>query len=542
MSDVVVCCADIPEGDADAIAGGILAMGGNYTTKVTTLVTHIVALSLENDMCEIAKQRNLNCRFVLPHWFDDCLKLGRKIDERPYELPDAEILQTMDIKAPNGRLRNEHVRDALDPHPENQSINRKEKVTIFKGKIFMLSRDLGIGDYLRGVLVQMIKMSDGSVTDNLREANYLVCKYREGKEFKQASRAGIDVGNLAWLYYLITHDQWTSPLRRLLHYPIARHGLPGFQNLKISLSNYSGEARTYMENLIAATGAECTKTLRQENTHLITAHDKSEKCSAAKDWNIHMINHLWLEDSYAQWHMQSVTKKRYTHFPPRTNLGEVVGQTQIDRKVIERCFLSDDDTEMADAPTTNEGASKSKGSSFATDRSSPTPSKATRKRQLQNGGVKDEPEKYQTPIVGRHAAAGKESITPMTTGSRRSKDVAMAKLQDYTPDIALYEKERKRVGGVVHGGRRKNDEANVKTGSKRSMDPADTDDDIVENNKKQRTGPASASMHLLISGYKRWVGKPKEEDAETVSQLSPCYYLALTISETTSRARNHCGS
>lgn len=541
MSDVVVCCADIPEGDADAIAGGILAMGGNYTTKITTLVTHIVALSLENDMCEIAKQRNLNCRFVLPHWFDDCLKLGRKIDERPYELPDAEILQTLDNKAPNGRLKNEHVRDAMDPHPEKQPIRRNSKVTTFKGKVFMLSRDLGIGEYLRGILDGMITVSGGIVTEILKEADYLVCKYREGKEFKQASKAGIDVGNLAWLYYLITHDQWTSPFRRLLHYPIARHGLPGFQNLKISLSNYSGEARTYMENLIAATGAECTKTLRQENTHLITAHDQSEKCAAAKDWNIHMINHLWLEDSYAQWHLQSMTKKRYTHFPPRTNLGEVVGQTQIDRKVIERFFLNDDDTEMVDAPTTNEATSKTKDSSFDTNQSSPTPSKVARKKPLQNGGTKDEHEKYQTPVTGRHVGVGKEDVTPLTTGSRKSKDVALAKLHNLTPDIALYEKERKRVGGVVHGGRRKNDESNVKVGLKRSIDTADTDDDDVDN-KKQRIGPAPAVMHLLISGYKRWIGKPKEEDAEIVSEPLSNQCRRLTTSETTSRAWNYCGS
>lgn len=68
LSDVVVCCADLPEGDADAIAGGVLAMGGLYTTKVTGQVTHIVALTMESDKCAIVVSKKLSIKIVLPHW------------------------------------------------------------------------------------------------------------------------------------------------------------------------------------------------------------------------------------------------------------------------------------------------------------------------------------------------------------------------------------------------------------------------------------------------------------------------------------------
>ena len=78
LSDVVACCADLPEGDADAIAGGILAMGGMFTTKLTNQVTHIVALSMDSTECDTAVRRQMKIKIVLPHWFDDCLKLGRK--------------------------------------------------------------------------------------------------------------------------------------------------------------------------------------------------------------------------------------------------------------------------------------------------------------------------------------------------------------------------------------------------------------------------------------------------------------------------------
>lgn len=69
LSDVIVTCADdIPEGDQEAIIGGVLAMGGQYSNAVTKMTTHIVALTLENDKCELARAKNLKSKIVLPHW------------------------------------------------------------------------------------------------------------------------------------------------------------------------------------------------------------------------------------------------------------------------------------------------------------------------------------------------------------------------------------------------------------------------------------------------------------------------------------------
>jgi len=68
-SGLVVCCADLPSGDSDAIIGGVLAMGGLYSSPVTKLVTHIVALTTDNDKCQAALKKNLKCKIVLPHWY-----------------------------------------------------------------------------------------------------------------------------------------------------------------------------------------------------------------------------------------------------------------------------------------------------------------------------------------------------------------------------------------------------------------------------------------------------------------------------------------
>lgn len=48
FSGVVVTTVDLPEGDKEAIYGGVLALGGQYSSSITRLVTHVVALSLDN--------------------------------------------------------------------------------------------------------------------------------------------------------------------------------------------------------------------------------------------------------------------------------------------------------------------------------------------------------------------------------------------------------------------------------------------------------------------------------------------------------------
>jgi hypothetical protein len=68
FSDLVIACADIPEGDKEAIAGGVLAMGGVYSYQLSKLVTHLIALSADDERCQIAIQKNLKCKILLPHW------------------------------------------------------------------------------------------------------------------------------------------------------------------------------------------------------------------------------------------------------------------------------------------------------------------------------------------------------------------------------------------------------------------------------------------------------------------------------------------
>lgn len=70
FSGLVLCCADIPEGDKDAVMGGVLATGGLYSSSVTKMVTHIVALTMDHDKCQTVLKKDLTCKIVLPHWYE----------------------------------------------------------------------------------------------------------------------------------------------------------------------------------------------------------------------------------------------------------------------------------------------------------------------------------------------------------------------------------------------------------------------------------------------------------------------------------------
>ncbi|KAJ9668663.1 regulator of Ty1 Transposition [Coniosporium apollinis] len=548
LSDVTVTCADLPEGDKEGIAGAVIAMGGQYSPALSKMVTHVVALTMDNEKCEVALKKRLRCKIVLPHWFDDCLKLGRRIPEDPYLLPNPLILSNKDV--PHKIPSNRDVQGATSPVPQVwPPVSVPPRVLdVFKGKKIMFSADLEMGQHLYDTLEEIVDYGGGELINLIDEADTYICNWREGQDYVKASQAGKAVGNVTWLYYLITHNAWTSPMRRLLHYPLPRGGIPGFENFKISLSNYTGEARIYLENLVRATGAEFTKTMKQDNTHLITAHLASEKCEAAKDWGISLVNHLWLEESYAKCKLQPLTNPRYSHFPPRTNLGEVIGQTQLDREAVERLFFPPNPmqpTPSSGAPPKTNGAVSSAPAVPASSTEVPAQPTTDAAREEPNDDAADRP----TPLATRAKRArgdsdirtpaairkldGKENETPTSTGSRGAKDRALSKLHDAAADIAVYERERKRVGGVVYGKERASgspavdDKTKAKEAAsrKRTRDEdqeaeEDEEDSVAEQaSKKAKKGRGAKNVppiqyRLMLSGDDRWVDKPGKESAD----------------------------
>ncbi|KAF1968313.1 hypothetical protein BU23DRAFT_514751 [Bimuria novae-zelandiae CBS 107.79] len=524
MHDVVVCCADgIPEGDKEAIWGGVLAMGGQYGTQLSKLTTHLIALSMEDARCQMAAKKRLNLKIVLPHWFNDCLKVGWRVNERPYLLPDPEI---MNVEAgPIPSAVTSAIHDATNPEPTGPPASpppphlaQPRAIKAFDGKKVMFGDDLKLNKSLKDVIASKIEAGGGSIATAVSKADVYVCNFREGDDYIKASQAGKEVGNLSWLYFMMAHDTWTNPMRRMMHYP--RPPPPGigkFKDYKISISSYTGEARVYLENLIKALGAEFTRTFKQDNTHLITAHRNSEKCEAAEEWGIEIVNHLWLEDSYAECKEMPRTNERYTYFPPRMNMGELLGAMEMNREAVKKAYFPTKRKQKDADARSNTTVAMSRSH---TEGEAHTP--------LVDKTAKRTKSDVATPARGH--LEGKENETPGTTGSRGAKDRALSKLHNVMEDVNKYQKEVKRKGGVIHGGRRRReDEVADKekrqnrdsVGSKRSIDEVDGDEttedesEVAQKSKKARKAHMAPIKHrMLVSGDKRWQGDGNQESKD----------------------------
>ena len=220
----------------------------------------------------------------------------------------------------------------------------------------------------------------------------------------------------------------------------------------------------------------------------------STKCTAATEWNVHKVNHLWLEESYAKWKVMSITKPEYNHFPRRTNLMEVVGQTRIDQETIARFYEIDDDRDESPKlkkPANNAANGNSKGriSTVQTGMSTPVPAKWRNSQSTYD----------------------EESSAPPSTG-RKAKERASAKLHDtIMPDVALYQKEMKRKGGIMKGKDRTGSMGSpMQKTNKRSISEESEEAKAVKKKKPKST------IFLLITAYTSWLDKPDKEDAEKV--------------------------
>ncbi len=350
---VNLTCADIPARDKEAILGATMALGGMESKDLTPPHhAHLRPVAGPSQVPRLPGRRTSSASSSCPTGSTTASSWERRSTSAPTycRIPRSSARNP---KTPSNRLRPSIWRELLQTRPQTLpgggSESPRGALTVFRGKSVMLSEDLSIGKRFRNIVANLITQGDGLVVDDVDDCDMFICQYREGPQYVRAAQCGKDVGNLAWLFYLITHDEWCSPLRRLLHYPVPKDGIPGFKDMRITLSNYGGEARMYLENLITAAGATFTKTMKTDNTHLVTARGNSEKCEAAKDWNISMVNHLWVEESYAKCEAQSLANPKYITFPPRTNLAEVIGQTFFDEGRLRSTYYPGGEENM-DAP------------------------------------------------------------------------------------------------------------------------------------------------------------------------------------------------
>ena len=87
----------------------------------------------------------------------------------------------------------------------------------------------------------------------------------------QAFEADKTIGNLAWLYNVLSSSKIASPLDRILHYPLPRTPIPGGSELEVTVSNYTTFSRDYARTMIELLGGKYTGTMARTSTHVCSA-------------------------------------------------------------------------------------------------------------------------------------------------------------------------------------------------------------------------------------------------------------------------------
>lgn len=312
MDKAVVCIADnLPEGDRDVIYTGVRVFGGQYLDALSRYTTHLITVDLSNNKSVVAanikKKEGLEIKIVLPQWFDDCLKLQKHVDESPYLLSDPVVLQTGKPNFGQYDMRENDLAASNEPF-----------CNVLLGKKIYLDGNYKLSEHLIDALTSLVRRCGGDFASEFDVDNIDIYlgKYRQGDAFRQCfNDPRIDVATLLWLFSVILRSHYIQPLgSNLLHFPLPDPIIPEFQNLRISVTGYSGDARYYLSQLIVTMGATFTKTLDSHNDFLVSAKATGEKYDAVKSkWpKISLVNHLWIEECFAKWKYLDPSDRKYS--------------------------------------------------------------------------------------------------------------------------------------------------------------------------------------------------------------------------------------
>ncbi|ORY62030.1 BRCT domain-containing protein [Neocallimastix californiae] len=277
----------INERDCKELYSSIETFGGQWSPTYKKGVTHIITLFNSVKIKDIDE----DVKIILPHWFEDCVKLKRRIPDKIYLHPNPSLLQ-FGTKYINQLYTKEQALEFIEP-----------SYPYLKDKKFYIDPDIKkSNDYEKyGPLLQ-----------------------KSG----QTQISNIPIVTEFWLYDVLRKKRIIRPYSKLCYSFLEYLDLPKMENNIITITNYHGQARKYIIQLIYALGAKFTSNMTTENTHIICGECCGKKYEKAIEWNIEIINHIWLEESYRNRCVQALTKPLYTYYPPQLN--SIVGDIYVE--------------------------------------------------------------------------------------------------------------------------------------------------------------------------------------------------------------------
>ncbi|KAF9178690.1 hypothetical protein BGZ51_007583 [Haplosporangium sp. Z 767] len=333
FSGVVLSTTGLPEFDCQMIHDAVEAYGGAYSAQVTSDVTHLIAISSSGDTYKYVMQRpELDIKIVLPHWFQLCCNMKRYIPETMYLFPKPPMQRAHYEPPPMQGFAPLLYSNSAKAVVSFLNSPYEIRVPFLEGYYILFTDDVTILPELRAKFDEKIQAVGGILVTEYSsdKADIIICRYRSGDAYIKACKDGKVVATVDWLLHVLQTGELSSPKAFLLHYPIPRQTIQGMASFNITVTNYTGAIREYLKRMIVATGATYKTTLSKHDahhttTHIICGNASGDKYEKGNEWNIKIVNHLWLEDCFLAWSLQSETKPKYTLFPVHNQLQLIFG-------------------------------------------------------------------------------------------------------------------------------------------------------------------------------------------------------------------------
>ncbi|RUS89229.1 hypothetical protein EGW08_003039 [Elysia chlorotica] len=124
---------------------------------------------------------------------------------------------------------------------------------------------------------------------------HVLCANQKSDVFKMALKEGKRIVSAFWLNDCLMQKKMVPPWQAL-HLPLSFNSeKPGF-NQRISVTNFDGEERERLKQMIQAIGAKYTGYMTHHNSALICKKSGGMKFEKAKEWRIAVVNVQWLSD------------------------------------------------------------------------------------------------------------------------------------------------------------------------------------------------------------------------------------------------------
>ncbi|CAH7669945.1 hypothetical protein PPACK8108_LOCUS4612 [Phakopsora pachyrhizi] len=264
------------------------------------------------------------------------------------------------------------VRSLFEKSSQSLEDLELDQQPIWKGKSVYLTSKLELSSIARNSLVRRIQRIGARVTDaanllrpepgegtsnlsesdklrreldaekQLAESDFVISEHRAGWEFWLSLELNKTIGTIHWILGVLNSNNSPElgikpPSERFLDFPVPSGKVNGWGNTSktITITNYTGPARSYLIRLLEKMGLKFSGSLDNGTELVIAANKAGGKVAFANKRGIQIVNHIYLEECFQSWTKLSIQAHHLT-FPDETNLNELVGQQTYDLENVEK--------------------------------------------------------------------------------------------------------------------------------------------------------------------------------------------------------------